>query len=101
MRLTATTLPLLLGAGVSLGLFPALPAAAGTAPQVYRAGVARIDIPPSSPVRLSGFASRKTESEGVTQRIWAKALALDDGEPAVLIAVDNLGIPAAMTREVA
>jgi hypothetical protein len=101
MRLTATTLPLLLAAWVSLG-FPAPSAAADPAPQTYRVGVAKTDITPGYPVPLNGFANRKgTESAGVTQRIWAKALAIDDGEPAVLIAVDTLGIPAAMTQEVA
>jgi putative membrane-bound dehydrogenase-like protein len=71
------------------------------APAAYRVGVAKVDITPSYPVRLSGFGFRRAESEGVTQRIWAKALALDDGEPAVLIAVDNLGVPASMMRELA
>jgi hypothetical protein len=71
--------------------------AAGT----YRIGVARIDITPSYRVRLSGFGFRRTESEGVTQRIWAKALAIDDGTPAVLITTDNLGVPAALVNEVA
>src|SRR5690348_4745732 len=64
-------------------------------------GVARVDITPRYPVRLSGFGFRRSESEGVTQRIWVKALAIDDGEPAVLLSVDNLGIPAAMVEEVA
>jgi putative membrane-bound dehydrogenase-like protein len=67
----------------------------------FDAGVAAIDITPSYPVRLSGFGFRRTESEGVTQRIWAKALAIDDGSPLVVVTVDNLGIPAAMTEAVA
>src|SRR5439155_21217887 len=70
-------------------------------PQTYRVGVAKIDITPDYPVRLSGFGFRRTESEGVTQRIWAKALVLDDGEPAVLLTVDNLGLPASLVEEVA
>jgi len=46
-------------------------------------------------VRLSGYAARKTESEGVAQRLWAKALALgsDREKPAVLICVENCGVP--------
>src|SRR5262249_28599518 len=48
-----------------------------------------------------GFGFRRTESEGVTQRIWAKALAIDDGEPAVLITTDNLGVSTAMVNELA
>src|SRR5207247_2107124 len=63
-------------------------------------GVAKVDITPDYPVRLSGFGFRRTESEGVTHTIWAKALAFDDKEPALLITVDNLGIPAYMLAEV-
>jgi hypothetical protein len=75
--------------------------ATGGAPDTYDVGVAQIDITPTYPVRLSGFGFRRTESEGVTQRIWAKALAIDDGTPAVLLTVDNLGIPARMVKEIA
>jgi len=66
-------------------------------------GVAQVDITPDDPIRLSGFGGRRAESEGVTQRIWAKALAFGDEElgPAVLITTDNLGIPDAITREIA
>jgi putative membrane-bound dehydrogenase-like protein len=71
------------------------------APQTYSVGVAKIDITPAYAVRLSGFGFRRTESEGVTQRIWAKALVLDDGEPAVLLTVDNLGVPPYLVEEVA
>ena len=68
-------------------------------------GVASVDITPDYPVRLTGFGFRRTESEGVTHRIHAKALAFSDAadkrNPAVLITVDNLAIPAYMTQEVA
>ncbi len=68
----------------------------------YLVGVAKIDITPDYPIRLSGFGFRRTESEGITQKIWAKALAIgsDEQGPAVLIAVDNLGVPYAMTQEI-
>ncbi|HEY7158127.1 MAG TPA: PVC-type heme-binding CxxCH protein, partial [Gemmataceae bacterium] len=81
-------------------LIPTLSATAAT-PDAYNVGVAQIDITPSYPVRLSGFGFRRTESEGVTQRIWAKALALDEGTPAVVVTVDNLGIPDDMVETVA
>src|SRR5438132_5663948 len=70
---------------------------------VYQVGVAQIDITPSYSVRLSGFGFRRTESEGVTQPIWAKALAIDGGKdgPAVLITTDNLGVPEQLVTEVA
>jgi len=67
-------------------------------------GCARIDITPGYPVRLMGYASRQHESEGVTQRIWAKALAIGGDQqaaPAVLLAVENCGVPAWMTKLVA
>lgn len=69
----------------------------------YRAGVAQVDITPDYPVRLSGFGFRRAESEGVTQSIWAKGLAIEPvgGEPAVLVTTDNLGIPATVVNEVA
>lgn len=72
-------------------------------PQTYDVGVAKIDITPGYAVRLSGFGFRRAESEGITHRIYARALAIrdDTGEPAVLITADNLGIPYAMTQQVA
>jgi putative membrane-bound dehydrogenase-like protein len=75
--------------------------AAAGAPETYAVGVAQIDITPTYPIRLSGFGFRRTESEGVTHRVWAKALVIDDGTPTVLITVDNLGIPAPMVQDIA
>ena len=65
--------------------------------------MAKLDVTPDYPIRLNGFGNRQTESEGVTQRIWAKALAIGvDGEqPLVLITVDSLGIRMSMADEVA
>ena len=86
----------------SLSLCMLLPGAVVARPaDVFDVGVAAIDITPSYPVRLSGFGFRRTESEGVTQRVWAKALAIDDGSPLVVLTVDSLGIPTAMTEAVA
>jgi putative membrane-bound dehydrogenase-like protein len=84
-------------------LFIAVAGAAEMEAETYLVGVAKIDITPNYPVRLSGFGFRRTESEGVTQRIWAKALAIQEkeGKPAVLIAVDNCGAPAKLVEEVA
>jgi putative membrane-bound dehydrogenase-like protein len=68
------------------------------------AGVTAVDITPEGPIRLSGFAVRTKESEGVRQKLWAKALAIGDGGnnvSAVLVTVDNLGVPDHITREVA
>lgn len=70
----------------------------------HQVGVAAVDITPEYPVRLSGFGFRRTESEGVTQRIWAKAMAIADAEgrdPVVLVTVDNVGAPDAVVTEIA
>ena len=70
---------------------------------VWSAGVARIDITPDGPVRLTGYASRQTESEGVAQRLWAKALAFSWGKepPVVLITIDNCAVCEPIASEVA
>ena len=66
-------------------------------------GVAQADITPRTPVRMYGYASRKTESEGVAGRLRAKALAMggdaDEG-PAVLLTVDCGAVPAPIRDEV-
>jgi hypothetical protein len=69
----------------------------------YQVGVAKIDITPDYPIRLHGFGHRRTESQGVGQRIWAKALAIsaNDEKPVVIVTIDNLGIRLAVVEEVA
>src|SRR6266850_1270588 len=77
-------------------------AAAANAP-TYEVGVAKIDITPSYPIRLCGYAVRKTESAGVAQHLYAKAFAIgsdkDKNGPALLITVDNTGVPASIRHE--
>jgi hypothetical protein len=64
-------------------------------------GVAEIDITPDYPIRMTGYGNRKTESDGVEQRIKARALAIGGESPAVLVTVENCGVPASLTEEVA
>ena len=66
------------------------------------AGVAKIDITPSYPIRLTGYAVRKIESEGVAQHLFARALAIgsDREGPAILITIDNCGVPVNVRNEV-
>ncbi|MCL4797107.1 MAG: neutral/alkaline non-lysosomal ceramidase N-terminal domain-containing protein [Bryobacteraceae bacterium] len=80
-------------------LLPALPVWAA-AP---RAGVARVDITPEESIWMSGYAARKRPSTGVQMPIQAKALALDDGRGGlvVLVAIDIIGLPAALSDRVA
>jgi len=59
-------------------------------------GVAKIDITPETPVRMYGYASRKTESEGVAGPLKASALVLgadSEAGPAVMLTVDCGSVP--------
>src|SRR5699024_7407544 len=66
-------------------------------------GVARINITPEGPIRLAGYGGRESESEGVLQSLWAKALAFgsDEQGPSLLMTVDLIGIPGHITEKVA
>lgn len=77
-------------------------AAAADGEGVYDVGVARVDITPDYPIRLHGFGGRREESDGITQRIWAKAMAIgaDDQKPVVIVTLDSLGIRESMIDEV-
>ncbi|MEQ1750661.1 MAG: neutral/alkaline non-lysosomal ceramidase N-terminal domain-containing protein, partial [Prosthecobacter sp.] len=65
-------------------------------------GAASLDITPDYPVRLSGYGNRRLPNTGVSQHIFAKALAIgsDEEGPAVLVTVDNCGVPGSMRDEV-
>lgn len=83
---------------ISIGVALSLEADPG-----FSAGAVRVDITPGYPVRLSGYGGRRDESSGVAQRIFARALALGEegAPPAVLVAVENLGVPDRVVTEVA
>lgn len=68
----------------------------------WKAGAASVDITPGYPVRLSGYGSRTNEFERVHQPIHAKALALawQKDAPAVIVTVDNCGVPAELRADV-
>jgi len=59
------------------------------------AGNAAVDITPTEPVRLNGFGGRKLESEGIRQRLFARALAFGNTpeNTTIILTVDTLGIP--------
>jgi hypothetical protein len=80
----------------------ALPAAPAPAPATHPVGAAALDITPDYPVRLSGYGSRREPNNGVAQHIYAKALAIgsDADGVAVLVTVDNCGVPGSMRKEV-
>ena len=79
-----------------------LPLAGFAAETTRQVGAASVDITPDYPVRLSGYGGRRLPNTGISLHIFAKALAIgsDDEGPAVLVTVDNVGVPASMRDEV-
>lgn len=63
-----------------------------------KVGVATVDITPEKPIRLSGYGSRTAPSEGVEQKLFAKALCFQN--KSILLTVDTIGVPAWVTKRV-
>jgi len=68
----------------------------------WKVGLARVKITPEQPVFLAGYASRNRPFEKVTTDLYAKALALEgrDGQVAVLVTTDLIGLSAAIAEPV-
>ena len=83
-----------------LGLLPTSQSLAE--PALYRVGVARVDITPSGPIWLGGYASRNHPSEGVLQSLGAKALVFEDqaGTRAAIVTFDLIGIDRELSEAV-
>lgn len=66
-------------------------------------GVARVDITPEEPIRLSGYGDRRTPTDSVAQRLSAKALAIggDAEGPSLLISAELVGVPGHLTERLA
>jgi hypothetical protein len=80
-------------------LLCALPVAGAS----LKAGVARLEITPTAPIWLSGYAARTRPSEGVLAPLWAKALAIESSPSnrIVIVSTDVIGIPRLVADEVA
>ena len=66
-----------------------------------KAGFAKVDITPPAGVWLSGYASRKKPSEGISDQLYAKALLLDDGQNKIaIVSADLLWFPLEITAEI-
>ncbi len=74
---------------------PSLPGAATPARTTWKAGAAIVDITPEGPAWMAGYAGRNKPSEAVVQKLFAKALALEDasGGVVVLVTLDLIGAP--------
>ncbi len=91
----------LLVLGLGLGLCPSV---LGDEPRPIPVGVAQVDITPDRPILMSGYQSRGlSPSKGINQRLKAVALAIgsDESGASLVVTIDNLGIPDAMTRQLA
>ncbi len=60
----------------------------------WKAGAAKVKITPQQPMWMSGYASRKSPSEGTLTDLWAKVLVLEDGHgnQAAVVTLDLVGI---------
>lgn len=66
-----------------------------------RAGCATVNITPPVGVWLSGYGARDKPSDDILDDLYARALAVSDGDNTVaLVSVDLLWVPLHMTREV-
>ena len=84
-------------------LFAAAPLARGAGDgTTWKAGAAAVKITPRKPVVMSGYAARTKPFERVEQDLYAKALALDDGDGhrAVLVTMDLIGLSSTIAEPV-
>jgi len=66
-----------------------------------QAGGAKVNITPPVGVWLSGYGARDKPSDDIQDDLYARALAVSDGDNTVaLVAVDLLWVPLHMTREI-
>ena len=58
---------------------------------ILRVGIAKTDVTPSIPVKLYGYASRKTYSEGIHDPLSARAVVFENGGKKVLLVSTDIG----------
>ncbi len=83
-------------------LFAASLSAQAADSAAWQAGVARVVITPPKPMWMSGYGGRDHAAEGVIHDLYARATAVRDanGETAVFISSDLIGVPIKMVRAV-
>ncbi len=83
-----------LALSVALSVGPTTGARAAPAAPTWRAGAATVEITPASNMWMAGFGSRNRPSEGVAQKLHAKALALADAQDGrfVFLTMDFIGV---------
>jgi hypothetical protein len=100
--MTGQKIRALRGLAVSLFLLGSGSLAAAEQSSGWMARVARVDTTPGTPVWMSGYASRSSPSQGVAHPLYAKAVALADGEGhrVVFVTCDIIGFNRAFTGRV-
>ncbi len=58
---------------------------------ILRAGMAKIDITPSIPVKLYGYSSRKAYSEGIHDPLSVRAVVFETGGEKIVLVSSDLG----------
>jgi hypothetical protein len=72
--------------------FAGLKGRCAAAEGVLGAGIARVNITPQLPVKMSGYAGRKKLSTGVHDPLWARVVAFESGDRRlVLVSTDLIG----------
>ncbi len=73
----------------------------------FRAGAARVNITPTEPIWLGGYASRDRPSQGVISELFVRALVLEtvhsdamEPERSVIISVDQVGIARELSQAI-
>lgn len=68
----------------------------------WKAGAAKVNITPTSPMWMAGYGARDRPAEGALTDLWAKSLALEDadGDRAVLVTMDLVGIDRDLSQDV-
>jgi hypothetical protein len=74
----------------------------GSASQAaIKGGCARVDITPRASVWLSGYGARNKPSDGIADKLYARALVLDDGQNKMaIVSADLLWVPLKITAEI-
>ncbi len=100
VRITARTIVTL----VVWAVIPGLRWVSGAElPSGWKAGVARVNITPTTPVRMAGYASRTSPSRGVAHQLFGKALALagPNGHKVVIVTCDIIALRRNLSERVA
>jgi neutral ceramidase len=58
---------------------------------ILRAGIAKIDITPDTPVMLYGYSSRNSLSEGIHDRLYARAVVFENGGNRFILISTDIG----------